>query len=459
MTNIHSSINGRIVSRLFDKNTVESLFSNKDNNINDNNINDNNINDNINDSNNDNINDSDNDIIQCKKRRRVTEKYFKSWVQTMNHIYENKSISIDDMFHLFLIQMKFESKKILKINFNLCRLFGNISKLDIILKKKFRSNKKLIRELIPIITIDYKNSNYDFIESSISELYIDKINNIIYKEFDLFSLLDMIQEAFIQKILYSYLPNNIAQIYGIYKNNNIQQVGGEKDIKYIYTQTYFKDGTLYSNYSNLNKKQLLNILISLCNQLNTLQKEVQFLHNDLKINNICINIDKEETHLIDFGYSSLVFNNTLIHGFLKLELSEFNKITEFNKNNSFIQFTKDKDITHEDIINNKYRNSTDLFYLIYTILYYNNSQFKNPLYDILYDLFDVNDSIKGKINIFDKLYSLESSSFEHAGFFMTKSHELFIQYFGNNIENIDTFYEKFLPENLNDYLTTFVQNN
>lgn len=402
---------------------------------------------------------SNNENSPLKKKLRITEKYFKNWIQNMNHIYDNiynddnqnlniytnNNISIDDMFHLFLIQMNFESKRVLNIDLDLSN-GTNISNLDFISRKKYKLNKKLIRELIPVITIDYKNSNYDFIESANCEIYIDKRNNILYKQFDIFSLLDMIQESFIQKILYTYLPNNIAQVHGIFKTN-------EKNVNYILSQTYFETGTLYNNYSSLNKKQLLNILISICNQVNILQKEVHFLHNDLKINNVCIDIQKEEAYLIDFGYSSLVCNNTLIHGYFELELNEF------NKNKYLESYTKNKVMTHEILLNDKYRNSSDLFYLIYTILYYNNSQFKNPLYDILYDLFDVNDSIKGKINIFDKLYSLESSSFEHAGFFMTKNHDLFIQYFGNNIENIDTFYEKFLPENVNNYLTTFVENN
>ncbi len=395
-----------------------------------------------------------------KKKRRITEKYFKNWIQSMNYIYdniysdvnqslniyENKNISINDMFHLFLIQMNFESKKVLNIDFDLSITFGtNVTNCDFIFRKKYMNNKKLVKELIPVISVDYKDQNFQYIESSNCELYIDKINKKIYKVYDLFSLLDMIQESFIQKILYSYLPNNIAEVQGIYKTN-------EKNVNYILSQTYFEDGTLFNNYVSLNKKQLLNILISISNQLTLLQRNVHFLHNDLKINNVCINIQKEEAYLIDFGYSSLVCNNQLIHGYFELELDEF------NKNKYLESYTKDKVITHQTIINDKYRNSNDLFYLIYTILYYNNSQFKNPLYDILYDLFTVKDSVRGNINIFNEIYALEYNSFQHAGFFMTKSHELFIQYFGNNIKNIDTFYEQFLPENLSAYLATFIEN-
>ncbi len=59
-----------------------------------------------------------------KKKARITENYFKKWIQNMNYIYnniyenkdslniyENKNISINDMFHLFLFQMNFEQKK------------------------------------------------------------------------------------------------------------------------------------------------------------------------------------------------------------------------------------------------------------------------------------------------------------------------------------------------------------
>ncbi len=395
-----------------------------------------------------------------KKKRRITEKYFKSWIQSMNNIYqniyddtneslniyENKNISINDIFHLFLIQMNFESKKVLNIDLDLCITFGTyVTNLDFISRKKYMVNKKLVKELIPTINIDYKNPDNEFIESANCELYVDKKNNIIYKVYDIFSLLDMVQEAFIQKILYSYLPTNIAQIYGIYKTK-------EKNVEYILSQRYFKDNTLFNHYSSLNKKQLLNILISLCNQLILLQKEVHFLHNDLKINNVCIDIQKEEAYLIDFGYSSLVCNSKLIHGYFELQLDEF------NQNKSLEKYTKDKIMSHQTVINDQYRNSNDLFYFIYTILYYNHSQFKNPLYDILYDLFTVKDSVRGNINIFNEIYALEHNSFQHASFFMTKSHELFTQYFGNNIENIDTFYEQFLPENLSTYLTTFIEN-
>ncbi len=399
-----------------------------------------------------------------KKKRRVTENYFKKWIQHMTQIYDNiysdngdyniylnKKISIHDMFHLFLIQMNFESKKVLNIDLTLSLSFGtDIMNLDLISRKKYKMNKTLIKELIPIINTDYKDSNNDFIESSNCEIYIDKRNNILYKQFDIFSLLDMIQESFIQKILYSYLPNNIAQVYGIYKTN-------DKNVNYILSQTYFENGTLFDNYELLNKKQLLNILITVCDQLAFLQKEVQFLHNDLKINNVCIHIQKEEASFIDFGYSSLVCNNQLIHGYFELELNEFNQHKHFKS------YTENMVMTHQTVFNNKYKNSADLFYLIYTILYYNHSQFKNPLYDILYDLFNVNDPVKGKINIFNLLYSLEYNGFNHASFFMTKSHkifnEYFSRYFGYNIENIDLFYEKFLPENLSTYLASFIETN
>ncbi len=399
-----------------------------------------------------------------KKKRRVTENYFKKWIQHMTQIYDNiysdngdyniylnKKISIHDMFHLFLIQMNFESKKVLNIDLTLSLSFGtDIMNLDLISRKKYKMNKTLIKELIPIINTDYKDSNNDFIESSNCEIYIDKRNNILYKQFDIFSLLDMIQESFIQKILYSYLPNNIAQVYGIYKTN-------DKNVNYILSQTYFENGTLFDNYELLNKKQLLNILITVCDQLAFLQKEVQFLHNDLKINNVCIHIQKEEASFIDFGYSSLVCNNQFIHGYFELELNEF------NQHKYFKSYTENMVMTHQTVFNNKYKNSADLFYLIYTILYYNHSQFKNPLYDILYDLFNVNDPVKGKINIFNLLYSLEHNGFNHASFFMTKSNKIFndyySKYFGYNIENIDSFYEKFLPENLSTYLASFIEAN
>ena len=397
------------------------------------------------------------DKSPVKKKRRITDKYFKNWIQSMNsiykniyhdqslNIYENKIISINDMFHLFLIQMNFESKRVLKINLHLTILYGtNVTNLDILSKRKYIRNKKLIKELIPTINIDYKDSNNVFIESSNSELYIDKINKIVYKIYDPFSLLDLIQESFIQNILYSYLPNHIANIYGIYKSNG-------KNVEYILSQRYFEDKTLYNNYQSLNKKKLLNILISISKQLTLLQKEVHFLHNDLKINNVCIDIQKEEAYLIDFGYSSLICNNQLIHGYFELELDEY------NKNKSLENYTKDKVMTHQTLINDKYKNSADLFYLFYTILYYHHSQFKNPLFDILYDLFTVKDNIKGNINIFNEMYILEYHSFQHASFFMTKSNELFTHYFGNNIENIDTFYERFLPENVTTYLSSFIQ--
>lgn len=390
-----------------------------------------------------------------KKKHRITKKYFKNWIKSMTNIYtdvneslniyENKNISIQDMFHLFLIQIKFESKRVLNINFNLSIIFGtNIKILDFISRKKYMSNKKLIKELIPVISDDYRNTNNDFIENTNCEIYINKMNKNIYKIFDIFSLLDMIQESFIQKILYSYLPNNIAEVHGIYKTN-------EKNGNYILCQTYFEDGTLHDNYELLNKKQLLNILISICTQLTLLQKNVSFLHNDLKTNNVCINIQNEEAYFIDFGYSSLVCNNQLVHGYFELQLDEY------SKNKSLENYIKDKVINHEVVINDKYRNSGDLFYLIFTILYYNENQFKNPLYDILYNLFIVEDSLKGNINLFDIIYVLENNSFQHAGFFMTKSNELFTQYFENNIKNIELFYEKFLPENLSDYLSTFIE--
>ncbi len=375
--------------------------------------------------------------IRKKKRMNDDNDNFNNFI----NIIDNGIKNIRTLFYLFLVQMNFDTNKVENIDFNLTFLFRTNPLNE---KRKFILNKKLINQLIPIIDIDYKDHNNTYIESANCELYIDRKNNIIYKEFDLFSLLDMIQETFIQNILHSYLPNNIGQIYGIYKSD-------KKDLKYIYSQTYFENGTLHEHYELLNKKQLLNILISVCNQLNILQKEVHFLHNDFKINNICINIQKEEGHIIDFGYSSIEYNNQLICGHLDLHLDTF------NKNKSLETYTKNKIMTHKMIVEDKYKYSSDLFYLIFTILYYYNSQFKNPLYDILYDLFDVKISNYQKINIFDEIYALEKNTFEHASFFMTKSNELFTQYFGSNILNIDEFYERFLPQNLSNYLSGFLQ--
>jgi hypothetical protein len=67
-----------------------------------------------------------------KKKPRITENYFKKWIQNMNYIYnniyenkeslniyENKNLSINNIFHLFLFQMNFETKKILNIDIHL----------------------------------------------------------------------------------------------------------------------------------------------------------------------------------------------------------------------------------------------------------------------------------------------------------------------------------------------------
>lgn len=356
-----------------------------------------------------------------------------------NKLYNDINV-VTHVFHIFLKDMNFKENDLYDVDFNLS--FSKYNELSDNKKLDFVENKKLIKEILK--EIHFNTTNLTLITSSNSDIYIDKNNNILYKEFDTYSVLNMINEAFIQYILHNMISSHIPKVYALYKNIRY------KNNKYILVEKFIKDGTLYDNYLLFNKNDLLNILIKICNIIEFLQKNIDFLHNDLKMNNICVNLSNNQVYLIDFGYSSLTYNNIFVSGDFTMRLDDF------CKNNDFKEYTYKFIMKHNHISLNKYKYSSDLFYLIYTILYYYKSDV-NIIYDILYPLFNVKNINNENINIFDILVELEEKSFEHIAFFISKSDEMFGYYFDNIINNNiqEELFQRFLPQNLNIYLNTF----
>ncbi len=351
---------------------------------------------------------------------------------------------INHVFYIFLKEMNFKEEKLNNIDFKLS--FSNYDEISDDDVHIFINNKKLLKELIS--PIYFNNTNLTIITSSNANIYIDKNNKLLYKEFDTSSILNMINETFIQYLLHQMIPSNIPKVYSLYKNVNL------KYNTYIFTQKYIQDGTLYDNYLLFNKNDLLNILIKICELIQFLQENIDFLHNDFKINNICVDTSNNEVYLIDFGFSSLTYNSIFV-------CSDFNmNLENFVKNNTFKSFAENFIMKHTHVSLNKYKNSSDLLYLIYTILYYYQND-NNIIYDILYPLFNVKNRLNQNINLFDIFIDLENNSFEHILFFMSKSDEMFDFYFNtiinNNVKN--EFFNRFLPHNLNNYLSSFLENN
>jgi hypothetical protein len=386
-----------------------------------------------------------------KNTKYITEKIFASWLNNIPNKNLEESVSIvpnhsvnKEVFYRFLHNFGLTGN-FLRINYDV--IFPQNSNQNIN-QNILYSNICLIRN--GLLYLDDPIETFEGIESSNCNVYIDRKSGVLYKDFCHTSSLEMIRESYVQYLLHKIDSAHISNVFGLYKmiDSEISKPNKEKYV-YFLAQNYFKDGTLYHRYRDLNRNQLLNMLIKLCDIMENLQNRYDFLHNDLKSNNICIDIESENVYLIDFGYSSLVYNGDFISSDFDLNLSDF------LNSKKFISFLKQNRKMNNDTINqNIYKNSGDLFYLIYTLLYYQNDS-TNPLYDVLHPLFNVYDINFGTMNIFDIMASRELSS-QHIGFFITKSYDMFKAYFGENIRDIDLFYTSFLPYNLKSYLKTFL---
>jgi hypothetical protein len=386
------------------------------------------------------------------KRRRIykyDQDHTIHWMESKNFFYIH--LFLDDLethFQRFIFHMNIPFEVKYKYTF-----FDLEKKhCDVETKQYFKHQKMLNSHLSSSFTI---NNKIRLQGSSLGKIYIDSDSTVsqrkLYKVFNMAGFfLEIFHEAFIGYMLYTFFPNAVPQIYEIGKFEKIISTPVKK--KYIYfSQTYFKNGTYLSLFDSFSFQEHLYYLIKVSEHIEKFQRTLDFIHCDLKTNNFCISDDRKSVSIIDFGYSSFDYQSN--HILTDLSLS----YDQFVKDKTFETFSDNRVLTQNIVRSDKYKFSGDLFYLIYSVLYHHLHEpsdiIRNQkLYDTLHSLFDVHHKTDNVINIFDKMYELNQKSFDFIGFFMSKDSSMLIHYFGDNIVNIDEFYERFLPTRLISHL-------
>ena len=233
---------------------------------------------------------------------------------------------------------------------------------------------------------DQKKGSYGKIKS-----YSDEDSNdfICKSALNSNSLKSMMAEIKIHSILSSfqdiYLKNNvIPRIFHVYKVNN-------SNFKELMMEKYNED--IYDMFVNIdinniqNEYLFIELLYQISSHLRILQKYFNFIHNDLKTNNIfykLIDSSKKISYnniifvIGDLGGSSINFNNNLISGEVKGSSKE--------------------------LIEEK-----DMFMLVHIILTFVKNKYKNDLIRFLNKLFNnevyINMAVS-KDNVWHKLYTM-----------------------------------------------------
>lgn len=274
---------------------------------------------------------------------------------------------------------KLENNKIIKIlkNMEKYNVKDNIDSLGKIL---------VINDRLYFSNGNQKNGSYGKIKC-----YNDEdLNDFICKTaLNDVSLKSFIAEIKIHSILSSfqdiYLKNNIIpRIFHIYKPNN-------SDFKEFMMEKYNED--IYNMFVNIDVNNtedeylFLELLYQISTHLRILQKYFNFIHNDLKTNNIFYKLIEPSKKISynniifvigDLGGSSIKFNNNLISGDVKG--------------------------SRKELIEGK-----DMFMLVHIILTFINNKYRNGLIKFLNRLFNKEVNINLALsndNTWHKLYTL-----------------------------------------------------
>jgi serine/threonine protein kinase len=384
------------------------------------------------------------------------------WMERKNYFYARLFLdNINTHFHQFIFDMNISFDA--KYQYTFFNLETKHSEDKI--KQYFKHQKMLYTHIQTTFSPENKQR---LTGSSFGKIYIDKHDpklgeysllpmsdeKKLYKVFNMEGFfLEIFHEAFVGYMLHKFFPDTVPKVHEIGKFEKIISTPVKK--KYIYfSQTYYSNGTYFSHFDSFTFQEHLYYLIKISEHIQMFQNTLEFIHCDLKTNNICISNDRKSVCFIDFGYSSLIYQTNIISTDLSLTYDQF------VKDDIFDLFCQNRVLTQEFVRNDPHKFSGDIFYLIYSILYHHlhspsDITRNQELYNILYPLFNVNHKRDDIINIFDEMYDLNINSFDFVGFFMSKDSTMFNYYFGNNITNIEQFYERLLPTNMISYLNRF----
>ena len=256
----------------------------------------------------------------------------------------------------------------------------------------------------------YRGINSDHNKYIIKISLDEETNNALIAEIKIHSILSAFQKLYLlDKVFHKkprFYPKIVPNIKYIFMNSNTGR-------KSIMMEKY--DGDIYKKVSMLNvyyeedKKFLIELLFQISCQLRLLQKHFEFMHNDLKGNNIfykLIDPTKEFNHdnvrfvLADFGGSCITFGKFVTKGDVK---------------GSEIDFNPNK----------------DLFMLVHLIITFINSSYRDNLLNLLSTLFnEFNlDIAQNKSNLWHQLYTMRAYPNEYnPKLFLKRLSELYPEY-------------------------------
>ncbi len=252
---------------------------------------------------------------------------------------------------------------------------------------------------------------------------------------DLLNSIDVHNEGFIQYILSLYTPKKICKkcipnisyvLYAIDDNKKILNTG-------IYMEKI--NGEQFSSILIKNdNKRIIKILIKLLDIIKYYQYRFNFLHNDLKPDNILID-NQDNIYLIDFGLSYINFMNNHIFTTC-LDGLEIDKKLNENKDYNFDFYS---------FLNFEFKYNSDILYLFLNMLYKMNPA--NELYQwilngyLIYNDINIHEYVKkSNLNYFEFILSKDKKIFEYH--FPSLNYEIFYSKF--DILNVKFELEKLL---------------
>ncbi len=365
------------------------------------------------------------------------------------------------LYYSHLLQMIYMKKSIKSTDLNTIQLkIGKV--LDLVLHKSpFLSTQELIERSE---YINERNKFYKYMNQE--NIFIKKVSYVKYKinefeyevEFDIF---DKLNELLIQTNIYKYYEiqiekkkmyyNPIPKIYQFYHNISEIDINGNilnnlyiemEEIDGLRLDTYLNKKICRPKDDNINHslKDILNIYIMICRLLIPLQKNLGFIHCDLKGSNILIGKDRK-LRFIDFEYSYIKRNG--FHLFSHDDFYFENNYNIFTSNSSYtLDLIK--------LYTSPYRFCSDLLYLFLTTLSH-----KSDTYGIQRYLIEHIFKIGRGINIYDILIT---HKLPYEAYVYSKDMELLKNICNMYFVNFEEFIMRFYPENMINILNNILYN-
>ncbi len=293
--------------------------------------------------------------------------------------------------------------------------------INLMLKKSIEYDKftDLFKNFKKLST--YNNILYS--DHYILKIYKFKIGSYPYLfEKDLINCIDVHNEGFIQYLLFLNTPKKICKKCIPFISYVIYSVDNSKND--LYTGIYMQkiEGLEFSRIlMQNNPKRIVKIILKIIDIIEYYQKKLNFLHNDLKPNNIIVDKD-DNIYLIDFGLSYIYYMDNHIYPTCLDGLCLDKNLNE----------KKDYEFNFYEYVNFEYRHQSDIIYLLMHMLYYLKDD--NPLYEWITNIF-----LKyNNINIYEYI---KNSGLKYFEFVLSKDKKIFEYHFPSI--NSDIFYSNF----------------